>query len=144
MATIIYGYRRCGFTVTIADNGTSPTTGGYGESSGTRGVVDPADGLIDIMEFVWGAVRIPTGWVAADMAYLASETRGGTYTLVYTAAGALARSVVGSTTVPIWIAIPDEVFRAGPFIKMVSTNTASTATVSQTGGPLVLSVLLGS
>jgi len=141
MGTKVYGYRRMEGSVTMTDNATVSDGGGWIESSG--GGIAATNGIVWGYDFVWGSIRVPTGWVAADVAYLASETIGGTYTLVYTAAGALARSVVGSTTVPIWIAIPDEVFRCGPFWKIQSTNVASTATVSQTGGPLTLSLLLG-
>jgi hypothetical protein len=142
MGTKIYGYHRVEGNVTMTDNATVSDGGGWIQSSG--GGIAASDGIVWTQDLVWGAIRVPTGWVAADVAYLASETRGGTYTLVYIAAGTLARSVVGSTTVPIWIAIPDEVFRCGPFWKIQSTNTASTATVSQTGGPLTLSFYLGS
>ena len=143
MGTKVYGYNRAAFTVTIANNGNTTSTGGYGESSGARGVVDPADGIIDIINYVWGAIGIVSGtWVAADLSFTAASTRAGTYSAVYDKDGTLVRSKIGSNTAG-WFALPDEIFRAGPFIKCVSTNTASAATVTQSTGPMVLNVLLG-
>lgn len=139
----VYGFRRSAFTMTMADNGTTATLGGYGQSGGARGVTDPADGIMDILEFSWGSIGIVSGtWVAADISYTAATTRGGTYTAVNDKDGTLVRSKIGSNTAG-WFSIPTDVFMAGPFIKIVSTNTASAATVSQTGGPMVFSVLLG-
>jgi hypothetical protein len=145
MGTKLYGYNRVAFTVTMADNASITATGGLQEYNGVYGVTDPADGIFDVTNFVWGGILVPTGWVAADVTFKAATTRAGTYSFVQsnTATATIARCLVGASTVPAWFPIPDEVFRCGPFIKVNATNTASAADVSQTGGPLAFAVYLG-
>lgn len=126
-------------TVTMADNGTATATGGLANNVGD----DPADGIIDLSRFAYGTVYIPAAWVAADMTFLVSQSRAGTYVPLNDKTGAIVRITGISTSAAEAYEIPAQVFMSGPFVKLQSTNTASEATVSQTGGPLVFTVRLG-
>ena len=129
-------------TVTIADNGTATSTGGFSSEGGKAEA--KTDGILQLLGYVWGAIRVTSGtWVAADFTFTASHTRDGTFDPVYDKDGTLVRSKMGSNTAG-WFSIPVDVFMAGQYVKLVSTNTGSAATVSQTGGPIVIEIEFGS
>ena len=131
--------RKITCTITIADNGTLSTLGGISNNLGE----DPADGILDLSRYAYGTITSPAAWVAADIAFLVCGTRAGTYLPLNDKTGVLVRITGVSTTAAEEYEIPAQVFMAGPFVKIQSTNTASEATVSQTGGPLSFKLCLG-
>lgn len=111
---------------------------------------------LDIRSYRSGSVRVPTGWLAADLSFLAAEddplaainqaktqpdpsqSVAPTYVVVRALAGSILLLVTPIlTTGPAWYPLPADLFKHG-FIKPKSTNTASEAAVNQTGAPILL------
>lgn len=98
------------------------------------------DGVLDLSEWTHGIVMVPSAWTAADICFSTSNKRGGTFTLLYDKTGTLVRITSVATSTAQAYAIPDDVFRCA-WVKLVSTNTASAAAVTQ-GADRLLTVVL--
>lgn len=126
------------FSMGIANNASVTSTGGFS----TPGDL-PADGIMDVSGFAYGSVTTPTTWTAADITFTCLDSRAGTYVPVYDKTGALVRITTVATAAAQSYELPSQVFMCGPFVKINSTNTASTAAVNQSGAK-TLTVRLGS
>lgn len=122
-----------GTVLIYADDGTLPTTGGI--------PLDANDGILDLNGYAYGAVFIPTAWTTADLAFTCSNRRDGTYTMLRKTDGTAVKIDIDNKT--MWYAIPAEVFMA-QFVKFWSVDqTTPTTPVAQAGGPLTLTLTVG-
>jgi len=88
-----------------------------------------------------GMIYMPAAWVAANIGFKVCDTETGTFNILCDQYGAPVEISGVSTTVAQWYAMPNEIFAAW-WVKVWSKNTASTADVGQSGGPLTIKVML--
>ena len=115
-------------TVTMADNGAL-----------TPAIHIPASQAIV-------GIMVPTGWVAADIGFHFAHDGATTFVPLLDPARAAATSHARTHAAVDSIGLAPEAVRVlacGFDVKFSSINTASNADVSQTGGPLVITVFVG-
>ena len=115
-------------TVTMADNGVL-----------TDAIHIPASQAI-------AGIMVPTGWVAADIGFHFAHDGDTTFVPVLDPARAAATNMARTHAAVDSIGLSPECIReigCGFDVKFSSVNTASNADVSQTGGPLTITVFVG-
>lgn len=115
-------------TVTIADNGVL-----------SDAIQIPAGHAI-------AGVMVPSGWVAADVGFHFAHDGATTFVAVLDPSRAAATSMARTHAAVDQIGLSPAAIRElglGFNVKLASINTASNADVSQTGGPLVVTVFVG-
>lgn len=89
-----------------------------------------------------GAILGPAAWTAADICLLVSDRQAGTYSLLRDSIGTMIRLTNIPTGAAFTRPLPDEVY-AWPWMKLVSTNTASEAEVNQAAARTIQVVMKG-